>query len=161
QQDREHFPPNSLLVTLIGAGVLWLGWNGFNGGDPYFANANAGAAVLNTNTATAAGLLVWPRMDKIAYGKPSVIAAGNGVTARLGAITAGAGYVDGFGAIIIGIAAGIIPWLSMNKLQKTKLMMKVDDTLAVFSTHGIAGLTGGLLVGVLANPDMLLYIGTD
>ena len=53
QQDREHFPPNSLLVTLVGGGILWLGWNGFNGGDPYFANADAGAAVLNTNTATA------------------------------------------------------------------------------------------------------------
>jgi len=77
------------------------------------------------------------------------------------AITPAAGYVDGWGAIIIGIAAGIIPWLSMNKLQKTRFMMKVDDTLSVFSTHGVAGLTGGLLVGILANPDMLMYIGTD
>ncbi len=81
--------------------------------------------------------------------------------AGLVAITPAAGYVDGWGAIIIGIAAGIIPWLSMNKLQKTRLFMKVDDTLSVFSTHGVAGLTGGLLVGILANPDMLMYIGTD
>src|ERR1700757_1274078 len=81
--------------------------------------------------------------------------------AALVAITPAAGYVDGLGAIAIGVAAGIIPWLSMNKLQKTRLMMKVDDTLSVLSTHGIAGLTGGLLVGLLANPDMLLYIGTD
>jgi Amt family ammonium transporter len=161
QQDREHFPPNSLLVTLAGAGILWLGWNGFNGGDPYFANADAGAAVLNTNTATAVGLLVWTLMDKMAYGKPSVIGAVNGMIAGLVAITPAAGYVDGWGAIIIGVAAGIIPWASMNKLQKTKLMMKVDDTLAVFSTHGIAGLTGGLLVGILGNPDMLQYIGTE
>src|ERR1700728_546940 len=73
QQDREHFPPNSLLTVLVGAGILWLGWNGFNGGDPYFANANAGAAVLNTNTATAVALLVWTLLDKLAYGKPSVI----------------------------------------------------------------------------------------
>src|ERR1700745_617069 len=161
QQDREHFPPNSLLVTLIGAGILWLGWNGFNGGDPYFANADAGAAVLNTNTATAVGLLVWTLMDKMAYGKPSVLGAVNGMIAGLVAITPGAGYVDGFGAIAIGIVAGIIPWLAMNKLQKTKLMMKVDDTLSVFSTHGVAGLTGGVMVGLLANPDMLMYIGTD
>jgi ammonium transporter, Amt family len=161
QQDRDHFPPNSLLVTLAGAGILWLGWNGFNGGDPYFANADAGAAVLNTNTATAVALLVWTFLDKIAYGKPSVIGAVNGMIAGLVGITPAAGYVDGWGAIIIGVAAGIIPWLSMNKLQKTKLMMKVDDTLSVFSTHGIAGLTGGLLVGVLGNPDMLQYIGTD
>ncbi len=161
QADRDHFPPNSLLVTLVGAGILWLGWNGFNGGDPYFANADAGAAVLNTNTATAVALLVWVLLDKMSYGKPSVIGAVNGMIAGLVAITPGAGYVDGTGAIIIGVIAGIIPWLSMNKLQKTKLMMKVDDTLSVFSTHGVAGLTGGLLVGILANPDMLQYIGTD
>jgi ammonium transporter, Amt family len=161
QADRDNFPPNSLLITLVGAGILWLGWNGFNGGDPYFANADAGAAVLNTNTATAVALLVWTLMDKMAYGKPSVLGAVNGMIAGLVAITPAAGYVDGWGAIIIGIAAGIIPWLSMNKLQKTRLMMKVDDTLSVFSTHGVAGLTGGLLVGLIANPAMLLYIGTD
>jgi Amt family ammonium transporter len=161
QADRDNFPPNSLLITLVGAGILWIGWNGFNGGDPYFANANAGAAVLNTNTATAVGLLVWTLMDKMAYGKPSVLGAVNGMIAGLVAITPGAGYVDGWGAIMIGVVAGIIPWLSMNKLQKTKLMMKVDDTLSVFSTHGVAGLTGGLMVGILANPDMLMYIGTD
>src|ERR1700728_2037680 len=160
QQDREHFPPNSLLTVLVGAGILWLGWNGFNGGDPYFANANAGAAVLNTNTATAVALLVWTLMDKMAYGKPSVIGAVNGMIAGLVAITPAAGYVDGWGAIIIGVCAGIIPWLAMNKLQKTKLMMKVDDTLSVFSTHGCAGLMGGLLTGILANPKMLEYVGT-
>jgi Amt family ammonium transporter len=161
QADRDLFPPNSLLVALIGAGILWLGWNGFNGGDPYFANADAGAAVLNTNTATAVALLVWMLMDKMAYGKPSIIGAVNGMIAGLVAITPSAGFVDGWGAIIVGICAGIIPWFAMNKLQKTRLMMKVDDTLSVFSTHGIAGLTGGLLVGILANPDMLEYIGTE
>jgi ammonium transporter, Amt family len=161
QADREHFPPNSLLITLAGAGILWLGWDGFNGGDPYFANADAGAAVLNTNTATAAALLVWTLMDKMAYGKPSIIGAVNGMIAGLVAITPCAGYVDGTGALIVGIVAGIIPWFSMNKFQKTKLMQKVDDTLSVFSTHGVAGLTGGLLTGILANPGMLQYIGTD
>jgi ammonium transporter, Amt family len=161
QADREHFPPNSLLITLAGAGILWLGWNGFNGGDPYFANANAGAAVLNTNTCTAVGLLVWTLLDKLAYGKPSVLGAVNGMIAGLVAITPAAGYVDGLGAIAIGVAAGIIPWLGMNKLQKANFMMKVDDTLSVLSTHGIAGLTGGVLTGVFANPNMLLYIGTD
>jgi ammonium transporter, Amt family len=161
QADRDHFPPNSLLVTLIGAGILWLGWNGFNGGDPYFANADAGAAVLNTNTATATALLVWTLMDKMAYGKPSVLGAVNGMIAGLVAITPGAGFVDGWGAIIIGVVAGVIPWLAMNKLQKSSFMMKVDDTLSVFSTHGVAGLLGGLMVGVVANPNMLEYIGTD
>jgi Amt family ammonium transporter len=117
--------------------------------------------VLNTNTCTAVALLVWTLMDKMAYGKPSVLGAVNGMIAGLVAITPAAGYVDGVGAIIIGVVAGIIPWLAMNKLQKTSFMMKVDDTLSVFSTHGVAGLTGGLLTGVLANPAMLMYIGTD
>ena len=161
QQDREHFPPNSLLITLVGGGILCLGWNGFNGGDPYFANADAGAAVLNTNTATAVAVLVWTILDKMAYGKPSVIGAVNAMIAGLVAITPAAGYVNGWGAIIIGLAAGILPWMSMNWLQKTKFMMKVDDTLSVFSTHGVAAITGGLLTGVLACPDMLEYIGTD
>src|SRR5262249_54931329 len=161
QADRDNFPPNSLLITLVGAGVLWIGWNGFNGGGPYFANANAGAARLNTNNATAVGLLVWTLMDKMAYGKPSVLGAVNGMIAGLVAITPGAGYVDGWGAILTGVAAGIIPWLAMNKLQKAKFMMKVDDTLSVLSTHGVAGLHGGLVVGVCAHPDRLRFRGTD
>ena len=161
REDRDHFPPNSLLLTLVGAGILWLGWNGLNGGDPYFANADASAAVLNTNIATAVALLVWTLMDVLAYGRPSALGAVNGMIAGLVAITPGAGYVDGFGAIIIGVCAGVIPWLSMNKLQKSSFMMSIDDTLSVFSTHGVAGLMGGLLVGVLANPDMLQYLGTD
>ncbi|MGH6818820.1 MAG: ammonium transporter [Methylovirgula sp.] len=160
QADRDSFPPNSLLVTLVGAGILWIGWDGFNGGDPYFANADAGAAVLNTNTATAVALLVWTLMDKMAYGKPSVLGAVNGMIAGLVAITPSAGYIDGLGAIIVGIVAGTIPWFAMNKLQKTRFMMKVDDTLSVFSTHGVAGLCGGLMVGLLANPAMLVYLGT-
>jgi Amt family ammonium transporter len=161
QADRDNFPPNSILVTLIGAGILWLGWNGFNGGDPYFANADAGAAVLNTNIATSVGLLVWTLMDKMAYGKPSILGGVNGMIAGLVAITPSAGYVNGWGAIIVGILAGIIPWLSMNKLQKAAFMRRVDDVLGVFSTHGVAGLMGGLLVGILACPDMLMYIGTE
>ena len=161
QSDRDHCPPNNLLAALTGAGILWIGWNGFNGGDPYFANANAAAAILNTNVATATGLLVWTIMDYMSYGKPSVVGAINGMIAGLVAITPGAGYVDAYGAIAIGVCAGLIPWWSMNKFQKTKMMMKVDDTLSVFSTHGVAGLMGGLLTGVFANPAMLMYIGTE
>jgi ammonium transporter, Amt family len=106
-------------------------------------------------------LLVWTVMDKLAYGKPSVLGAVNGMIAGLVAITPAAGYVDGMGAIVIGVCAGIIPWLSMNKFQKLGFMKKVDDVLGVFSTHGVAAITGGLLTGLLANPDMLQYIGTD
>jgi Amt family ammonium transporter len=161
QQDRDHFPPNSLLMALAGAGILWLGWNGFNGGDPYFANADASAAILNTNLCTCVSLLVWTIMDSMAYGKPSVVGAINGMIAGLVGITPGAGYVNGYGAIIIGVCTGIIPWIMMNKVQTSALFKKVDDTLSVLSTHGVAGLLGGLLVGILACPDMLMYIGTD
>ncbi|HUC60613.1 MAG TPA: ammonium transporter [Alphaproteobacteria bacterium] len=161
KEDREHFPPNSLLMALAGAGILWLGWNGFNGGDPYFANADAGGAVLNTNVTTAVSLLVWMSMDRMTYGKPSIVGAINGMIAGLVGITPGAGFVNVWGAIIIGICTGIIPWFFMNKVAKTKLMMKVDDTLGVLSTHGVAGLLGGLLVGILADPNMLLYVGTE
>jgi Amt family ammonium transporter len=161
QQDRDHFPPNSLLMALAGAGILWLGWNGFNGGDPYFANADASAAILNTNLCTCVSLLVWTIMDSFAYGKPSVVGAINGMIAGLVGITPGAGYVNGWGAIAIGVITGIIPWIMMNKVQTTAMFKKVDDTLSVLSTHGVAGLLGGLAVGIFACPDMLMYIGTD
>jgi Amt family ammonium transporter len=159
--DRDNFTPNNLIMALCGAGILWLGWNGFNGGDPYFANANAGAAVLNTNIATATALLTWTLMDTLGNGKPSVVGMINGMIAGLVAITPGAGYVDGWGAIVTGLVAGIIPWIAMNKIQTLPAMKKVDDTLGVFSTHGVAGLTGGLLTGILANPAMIVYVGTE
>ncbi len=159
--DRASFTPNSLLMALVGAGILWLGWNGFNGGDPYFANHDAAAAVLNTNLTTCVSLLTWVLMDSTFNGKPSVVGAINGMIAGLVGITPGAGYVDGVGAIVIGLCTGIIPWLFMNKIQASKLFQKVDDTLGVLSTHGVAGLLGGLLVGILANPAMLEYIGTE
>lgn len=160
QSDRDNFPPNNLMMALMGAGILWLGWNGFNGGDPYFANANAGAAVLNTNVSTATALLAWLVMDTVFSGKTSVVGAINGMIAGLVGITPAAGYVDGWGALIIGLCAGVIPWLSL-KLQTETFINRVDDTLCVLSTHGVAGLMGGLLTGVLANPNMLMYIGTD
>ena len=98
QADRDSSPPNNLLLALAGAGILWLGWNGFNGGDPYLANANAGAAVLNTNVSTATALLVWTMMDTQFNGKPSIVGAINGMIAGLVGITPAAGYVDGWGA---------------------------------------------------------------
>jgi ammonium transporter, Amt family len=98
----------SIVSPTCSAGILWLGCNGFNGGDPYFANADAGAAVLNTNTAACVGVMVWTMMDYMAYGKPSVIGAVNGMIAGLVAITPAAGYVTGWGAITIGICAGIL-----------------------------------------------------
>jgi ammonium transporter, Amt family len=161
QADRDSFEPNSLLLALVGAGILWLGWNGFNGGDPYFANVDAGVAVVNTNLCTCVALLVWVLLDTIFNKKPSVVGAINGMIAGLVAITPGAGFYDGYGAIATGVVAGIVPWFFMNKVQSTALFQRVDDTLGVLSTHGVAGLLGGLMVGLVSNPAVLEYIGTD
>ncbi|MHB1567330.1 MAG: ammonium transporter [Acidiferrobacter sp.] len=150
-RDRESFQPNNVLMMLVGAGILWLGWNGFNGGDPYAASRDAGAAVLNTNVATAMSLLTWTIMDISFFKKPSVIGAVQGMITGLVAITPAAGVVSGYGAIIIGVCAGIIPWFTMNVLGKRlSLFRKVDDTLGVVHTHAVAGLLGGILTGVLA-----------
>lgn len=150
-RDRESFQPNNVLMMLVGAGILWLGWNGFNGGDPYAASRDAGVAVLNTNIATATSLLVWTIMDISYFKKPSVIGAVQGMITGLVAITPAAGVVSGYGAIIIGVCAGVIPWFTMNILGKRmSIFRKVDDTLGVFHTHAVAGLLGGVLTGVLA-----------
>jgi Amt family ammonium transporter len=161
RRDRDHGVPNNLPMVAVGAGILWLGWNGFNGGDPYFSGADAAAAVVNTNLATAVALLVWVLMD-MAFTKerkPTFLGAVNGMIVGLVAITPAAGYVNGLGAILCGGIASFIVWLSWNKLSKLSLFSKVDDALGVFHTHGVAGLTGGLLVGFLADPRMIEYIG--
>jgi Amt family ammonium transporter len=160
-QDRTNFDPNNLIVALAGAGLLWLGWNGFNGGDPYFANADAAAAVLNTNIATAVALLCWLILDMFALGHPSAVSMINGMIVGLVAITPCAGYVDGFGAIGTGALAAIVVWFSLNKLGQLSFMKKVDDTFSVLHTHGVAGLMGGLCAGLFANPAMIEYLSGD
>ena len=160
-QDRTSFDPNNLIIALAGAGLLWLGWNGFNGGDPYFANADAGAAVLSTNLATAVALLVWLVFDMFALGKPSAVSMINGMIVGLVAITPAAGYVDGFGAMLTGGVTAVVAWFSLNKLNQTALLKRVDDTFGVLHTHGVAGLMGGLCVGLFANPNMIEYLSTD
>ncbi len=160
-EDRKDFEPNNLIMALAGAGMLWLGWNGFNGGDPYFANADAAAAVLNTNIATALALLCWLVMDMWVTGKVNAVSMINGMITGLVAITPAAGYVDGFGAMAVGLAAGTISWFSLNKLGRWSVLQRVDDTFGVLHTHGVAGLVGGLMVGLIANPKMIEYLSTD
>jgi ammonium transporter, Amt family len=160
-RDRERAVPNNLPMAAVGAGVLWLGWNGFNGGDPYFSGADASLAVINTNLTTAVALLTWVLWDLFAsrQRKPTFLGAINGMITGLVAITPAAGYVNTFGAMIIGVVASSLVWMSWNWLGKTRLFKKVDDTLGVFHTHGVAGLAGGLLVGVLADPKIVVYLG--
>ncbi|WP_231117935.1 ammonium transporter [Mycobacterium colombiense] len=160
-RDRERAVPNNLPLAAVGAGVLWLGWNGFNGGDPYFSGADASLAVINTNLATAVALLTWVIWDLVGskQRKPTFLGAVNGMISGLVAITPAAGFVNSFGAMIIGAVASSLVWMSWNWLGTTRLFKKVDDTLGVFHTHGVAGLAGGLLVGVLADPHIVEYLG--
>jgi ammonium transporter, Amt family len=153
KQDREDFRPNNVLLALVGAGILWLGWNGFNGGDPYAASPDAGAAVLNTNVTTAMSLLTWTILDIIFFKKPSVIGAVQGMITGLVAITPAAGVVAGWGAIIMGICSGSVPWVTMNIVGKMWFMKPFDDVLGVVHTHMVAGFLGGFLVGILATTD--------
>ena len=160
-KDRQNNTPSNVMMAVAGGGLLWLGWSGFNGGDPYFANADASAAVLNTHLCTATALLVWMIMDIFFLKKPTIIGMISGMIAGLVAITPGAGYVNAYAAFAIGVGAGVLPWLSMNVLGKTRLFTgRVDDTLGVIYTHGIAGLLGGLLVGVFADPNMAVFYTT-
>jgi Amt family ammonium transporter len=160
KRDREKAIPNNLLFVAVGAGILWLGWNGFNGGDPYFAGANAGAAVVNTNLATAVAMMVWILMDMFltTEKKPTFLGGLNGMICGLVGITPAAGYVNGLGAIIIGVLCSAVVWVGWMYLPKYVWPFnKVDDALGVIYTHGIAGLLGGLLVGVLADPNVIEY----
>ncbi|MCW2937218.1 MAG: Ammonium transporter 2 er [Actinomycetia bacterium] len=161
-RDRSHGVPNNLLLVAVGAGLLWLGWNGFNGGDPYFAGADAASAVLNTNLATAVALLTWMLLDMFVLPakKATFLGAVNGMIVGLVAITPAAGYVNGLGAMAIGLIASTVVWAAWNFLSRVSLFKRVDDSLGVVYTHGIAGLTGGLLVGMFADPKMIVYLGS-
>lgn len=160
QLDRDDFRPNNILLTLAGAGILWIGWNGFNGGDPYAASPDAGVAVLNTNVCTAFSLLTWTLCDTLYYKKPSVIGAVQGMITGLVGITPAAGFAAGWGAIIIGFATGTIPWMSMNLFgKKVKFMRSVDDTLGVIHTHMVAGFIGGFFTGLFSTAKGVAAFG--
>jgi Amt family ammonium transporter len=158
-QDKENAFPSNLMMVAVGAGILWLGWNGFNGGDPFYAGADAAAAVLNTNVATAVGLITWVVWDMIGtkQKKPTFLGAINGMICGLVAITPSAGWVNGAGAIYVGLIASTVVWFAWNFISKCRPFSKVDDALGVVYTHGFAGLTGGLLVGIFADPGMVEY----
>jgi Amt family ammonium transporter len=157
QRDREIDAPNNVAMVAVGAGLLWLGWNGFNGGDPYSAANSAAAAVLNTNLATATAFLVWVGCDLLTRRKPSLLGGVNGMIVGLVAITPAAGFVNGWGALCIGAIASVVVYYAMNYASSWGFFRRVDDTLGVIYTHGIAGLLGGLLTGVFADPNMAVF----
>jgi Amt family ammonium transporter len=160
-RDREIDAPNNLAMVAIGAGLLWLGWNGFNGGDPYNAGADAASAVLNTNLATAVAFLTWVLCDYSTRRKPSLLGSVNGMIVGLVAITPAAGFVNGFGAIAIGFFGSVIVYIAYNYLALLRPFRNVDDTLGVVYTHGFAGLAGGLLTGLLADSAIQITPGVS
>jgi len=141
--------PGNLTLVITGAGLLWFGWFGFNAGSALAANGLAGAAFINTNTATAVAALAWMIVEWMHSGKPTVLGLASGAVGGLVAITPAAGFVNIGGAICIGIAAGVIPFFAVAKL---KPMLGYDDTLDAFGIHGIGGTIGALLTGVFADP---------
>jgi Amt family ammonium transporter len=143
----EPMAPHNLVLSVIGASLLWVGWFGFNAGSAVAANGNAGMAMAVTQIATATAALAWMFAEWIVKGKPSVLGIISGAVAGLVAITPASGFVDPRGALIIGIAAGVICYWATTGLKHA---FGYDDSLDVFGVHGVGGATGALLTGVLA-----------
>jgi Amt family ammonium transporter len=143
-----HMPPHNLTLTVLGMGLLWFGWFGFNGGSALAANGTAGMAIVTTNTAAAVGTLTWVFLEWWRSGKPTVLGAVSGAVAGLGAITPAAGFVGPLSAIIIGFVSGILCYIAVVKL---KPLYGYDDSLDVFGIHGISGIWGTISVGIFAS----------
>ncbi|MBI1423725.1 MAG: ammonium transporter [Gammaproteobacteria bacterium] len=142
---RTPMPPHNLTYTVIGASLLWVGWFGFNAGSAVAASGDAGMAMLVTQIATGTAALAWMFAEWIAHGKPSVLGIASGAVAGLVAITPASGTVAPFGALMIGIAAGVICFLAATKLKRA---IGYDDSLDVFGVHAIGGIVGAILTGV-------------
>jgi len=144
----ENMAPNNLVLTMIGASLLWVGWFGFNAGSAVASNALAGVAMLNTQVATAAAALAWMIVEWIERKKPSMLGLASGAVAGLVAVTPASGFVNPQGALIVGIVAGVVCYGGAVWLKKA---FKYDDSLDAFGVHGIGGIAGALLTGVLAD----------
>ena len=152
----QAMPPHSLPLTVAGAGMLWVGWFGFNAGSALAANGDAGMAMLVTHISASAGSLAWMCMEWTRHGKPSVLGIVTGMVAGLGTITPASGYVGPGGALIIGLLAGVICYLST---QAIKQKFKIDDSLDVFPVHGVGGILGTFLAGVFASDQLGVFSG--
>ena len=147
---RRPFMPHSMVLTGIGTGMLWVGWYGFNAGSAVAADGIAAGAFVATTLAAAVAGSVWPIIEWIARGKPTVLGFCSGVVAGLVVITPAAGFVTPSGAVIIGVLAGIVPYFACTKLKQ---MLKYDDALDTFGVHGVGGSLGALLTGLLATAE--------
>ena len=149
-------PPHNMTTVVTGAGMLWVGWFGFNAGSALAANGNAGMAMMATHLSAAAGSLAWMLAEWLKFGKPSVLGVVTGMVAGLGTITPASGYVGPAGAVVIGTVAG---FACFTATQYVKRVLKVDDSLDVFPVHGVGGMLGTLAAGVFASTELGLFKG--
>ena len=149
-------PPHNMTMTVMGAGMLWVGWFGFNGGSALAANGNAAMAMLVTHISAAAGAMLWMTMEWLKFGKPSALGAVTGMVAGLGTITPASGLVGPGGALVIGILAGFV---CFNATMYIKRVLKIDDSLDVFPVHGVGGILGTLLAGVFSSTGLGVFSG--
>ena len=149
-------PPHNLTITVAGAGMLWVGWFGFNAGSALGATDAAAMAMLVTHLTAACGSLAWMAMEWIRHGKPSVLGIVTGMVAGLGTMTPASGSFGPAGAVVIGLSAGIVCYFAT---QAVKNAFKIDDSLDVFPVHGIGGMLGTLLAGVFCAQNLGIFSG--
>lgn len=149
-------PPHNMTLTVTGAGMLWVGWFGFNGGSALAANGDAAMAMLVTHISAATGAITWMFMEWKKFGKPTALGVVTGMVAGLGTITPASGFVGPAGALVIGFLAGVVCFYATMFL-KNKL--KIDDSLDVFPVHGVGGIIGTLLAAVFAAPTLGVFAG--
>tara|TARA_R110002124_G_scaffold4452_5_gene27184 strand:+ start:1458 stop:2777 length:1320 start_codon:yes stop_codon:yes gene_type:complete len=148
--------PHNLTITVAGAGMLWVGWFGFNAGSALGANNSAAMAMLVTHLSAACGALAWMTMEWLRHGKPSVLGIVTGMVAGLGTITPASGSVGPAAAVVIGLSAGVICYFATNLLRN---VLRVDDSLDVFPVHGVGGILGTLLAGVFCSTQLGIFSG--
>jgi Amt family ammonium transporter len=148
---KESMAPHSMVMCAIGTGMLWVGWYGFNAGSALGADGIAANAFMTTTLAAATAGFVWGVMEWIVRGKPSVLGFCSGIVAGLVVITPGAGFVSATSSVIMGVIAGIIPFLAVAYLKR---ILGYDDALDTFGVHGVGGTLGAILTGVFASPDV-------
>lgn len=152
----QAMPPHNMTMTIMGAGMLWVGWFGFNGGSALAANGDASMAMLVTHISAAAGAFTWMSAEWVRFGKPSALGAVTGMVAGLGTITPASGFVGPAGALIIGISAGYICFEATNYIKRS---LQIDDSLDVFPVHGVGGILGTLLTAVFASNALGWFSG--
>ena len=149
-------PPHNMTMTVMGAGMLWVGWFGFNGGSALASNGDAAMAMLVTHISAATGAMTWMAIEWIKHGKPSALGAVTGMVAGLGTITPASGFVGPGGALIIGLLAGSICYYATISLKQK---LKIDDSLDVFPVHGVGGILGTFLAGVFSATSLGVFSG--